>query len=159
MAPSMFIKPAQAEQDLKWAKIWFKKFAAFHNRSPLSQWDFSPDDLIAFLRSKRDAGVPAWKRMKVIRGLLIYRRFIAEQPIDDFLPIKQKMEQIITIERARNDGYDSIDESVGKINPKEPDAIQEFRRALRRDGKSITNRTVLCWQAKGLHGRVRTDVS
>lgn len=137
MPTSLFIKPGQAEQDLKWAKIWFKKFAAFHNRHPHREWNFSPDEVIAFLRSKRDTGVPAWKRMKVIRGLLVYRRFVLEKPIDDFLPIKQKMEEIIRIERARGDGYDSIDESVGKINPSESDAIQEFRRALRRDGKAL----------------------
>jgi hypothetical protein len=58
MVASLFIKPAQAEQDLKWAKIWFRKFADFHNRSPFAAWDFFTDDVIAFLRSKRDADVP-----------------------------------------------------------------------------------------------------
>ncbi|QDT03039.1 hypothetical protein K227x_14180 [Rubripirellula lacrimiformis] len=42
----MFSKPTQAEQDLKWAKIWFKQFAGFHQRHKQADWDFSPDHVI-----------------------------------------------------------------------------------------------------------------
>ena len=137
VASDLFVKPARAEQDLKWAKVWFQLFSAFHGRGRQTDWDFTPDDVIAFLRSKRDAGVPAWKRMKIVRGLMIYRRFVNEKPIDDLLPIKEKMEQIVLFERARDDGYASIDDVVGKIDPRESDAIQEFRKALRRSGKAL----------------------
>ncbi len=97
--------------------------------------------------------------MKVIHGLLVYRRFIAEQPIDDFQPIKQKMEEIIRIERARGDGYDSIDESVGKINPNEPDAIQAFRRALRRDGKALRTERSYVGKLKAFMAERAIDLS
>lgn len=90
MSSSLLIKPAQAEQDLKWASIWFRLFSQFHKRGPSSDWDFTPDDVIAFLKSKRDEGVPAWKRMKILHGLMVYRRFIAEKPIDDLMQIKEK---------------------------------------------------------------------
>ncbi len=156
MASELFIKAGQAEQDLKWAKIWFRKLAefTFHQQQSTDQvsqsdqdlkrfatqlrdWEFTADDVIAFLRSKRDAGIPAWKRMKIIRGLMVYRRIVVQKPDDDLVPLKKKMEQIIRLERVRDEGYDSIEESVGKINPNESDAIQAFRRALRKDGKAL----------------------
>ncbi|WP_417747326.1 integron integrase [Rosistilla oblonga] len=128
-------KPACAEQALHWAAIWFKQLAAFHRRNDAdSDWRFSAGDVIAFLRSKRDGGAPAWKRMKIIEGLIVYRSLVQRQSVQDLLPLKFKMHEIIAIERTQREGYDSIDDVVGKINPREPDAIQEFRRAMRRDG-------------------------
>ncbi len=64
----------KAEQDLHWAKIWFGLLAKFHKRPDRSDWKFTTEEVIAFLRSKRDARVPAWKRMRVLEGLLVYRR-------------------------------------------------------------------------------------
>lgn len=134
---SMFEKPNRAEQELRWAKIWFKKLCQFHNRSWNTDWDFSPEDLIAFLRYKRDQKVPAWKRMKMLTGVLLYRRAVQERPIDPFAFIVDKMKEIVVNERVRQEGYDSIEDVVGKIDPKEPDAIQQFRRALRKDGMRL----------------------
>ncbi|TWU46193.1 Tyrosine recombinase XerD [Rubripirellula tenax] len=134
---SMFEKPSRAEQELKWAKIWFKQFSNFHKRSGKTGWDFSPDDVILFLRSKRDQRMPAWKRMKILNGLLVYRRFEQELPIDPFAFIVDKMKEIVANERAKQDGYDTIEDVVGKIDPKESDAIQQFRRALRKDGMRL----------------------
>jgi len=96
MACDLFIMPSQAEQDLKWAKIWYSKLKAFtleratsslspshsgqsssggtnSDESVSLQWDFSVDQVIAFLQSKRDAGVPAWKRMNIIRAFIAER--------------------------------------------------------------------------------------
>ncbi len=64
-----YTKPASAEQNLKWVWIWFKQLAAFHRFSGGQPQDFTAEEVIAFLRSKRDSGTPAWKRMKG------YRRF------------------------------------------------------------------------------------
>ena len=133
----VFLKSSKAEQDLKWAKIWFGKLCLFHNRPQRQDWEFSSDEVISFLRSKRDAGVPAWKRMKVIHGLLVYRRFVQHLPIDHLLPIKEKMSEIILIERARDNDYDTIEEVVGYIDPNECDAIAEFRRRLRATGLKL----------------------
>ncbi len=140
MGSPLFTKPGQADQELNWAKIWFQKLATFHGRNERTaqrDWTFTADDVIAFLKSKRDAGFPAWKRMKIIRGLMIYRRLILQQPDDDLVPLQEKMDQIITIERAQGAGYDTIEEAADRINPKEPDAIQRFRIALRRDGMRL----------------------
>ncbi|MCG8652776.1 MAG: integron integrase [Pirellulales bacterium] len=47
------------------------------------------------------------------------------------------MIEIITIERARNEGIRTIDGVVGKIDPREPDVIQQFRQAVRRTGLAL----------------------
>ncbi len=133
----MFLKPTQAEQELKWAAIWFKQFSRFHQRGGQTDWDFTPDDVIRYLQSKRDQQMPAWKRMKILNGLLVFRRFTQQREIDPFAFIVAKMKEIIASERAKQDGYDSIEDVVGKIDPKEPDAIQQFRRALRKDGMRL----------------------
>ena len=102
MADQFFVKPDQQEQRRKWADIWIKKFADFHNRGgKYRYWDFDADQVIAFLRSKRDAKVPAWKRMKIIEGLMFYRRFVQDRDIDFLRPLREKMQEIILIERAR----------------------------------------------------------
>ncbi|TWT50659.1 Tyrosine recombinase XerD [Rubripirellula amarantea] len=137
MASKLFIKPGQMEQELKWATIWFRKLCGFHNQDPESDWQFTSADVIAFLQAKRDAGSPAWKRMAVIRGLIVYRRLVMHRPDDDLVPLQSKMEEIIMVERAREEGYDSIDDVVGLIDPKEQDAIQAFRRGLRKAGKAL----------------------
>ncbi|MCR9209725.1 MAG: integron integrase [bacterium] len=72
--------------------------------------------------------------MKIIEGLIQYRESVQHGNAEDLLPLKRKMGEIVLIEKAKSDGLDSIDDVVGKINSKEPDAIQEFRRAMRRSG-------------------------
>ena len=140
MASPLFSKPGKADRELGWAKIWFKKLAIFHghtDRAAQRDWAFNADQVIEFLRSKRDAGFPAWKRLKIIRGLMIYRQVILQQSDEDLVPLLKKMEEIVVAQRAQGAGYATIEEAAGKINPNEPDAIQQFRIALRRDGMRL----------------------
>lgn len=138
MSDELFTKASKAEQDLKWARIWFKKFAAFHSQSDHARnWDFTADHVIQFLRSKRDRRTPAWKRMKVLEGLMNYRRLVQEKDTDFLRPIRDKMKEIVILERARDEGFDEIEDVVGEIDPSEADAIQEFRRAIRKQGLKL----------------------
>jgi integron integrase len=138
MSSLIFSKRPQHEQELKWASIWFKQLKAFHKSRGTSDWEFTVEDVISFLRSKRDAGVPTWKRMKVIEGLIVFRREVQKRATDDLVGIAEKMRSIVLNERARNDGHDSIEDVVGKIDPREGDAIQAFRRALRKNGMKFS---------------------
>jgi len=134
---SSFVKEARREQELKWAWIWFKQFSSFHGHRGESKWEFSANHVILFLQSKRDANVPAWKRMRILEGLITFRNEVQRRSFEDLVPLQTKMVEIIAIERAKNGGFDSIEDAVGVINPNEPDAIQAFRRALRKDGKAL----------------------
>lgn len=130
-----FQRSDQRANALRWAHIWFKQFAAFHRRNREPQWSFTADEVIRFSRYKRDKGVPAWKRRNMVRGLIAYRREVQQRDADDLKPIERKLREIAARERAREEGCDDIEEVVGKIDPREPDIIQDFRRALRRNGK------------------------
>lgn len=132
-----FTKSARVEQDLKWAHIWFGILSTFHGQKGNQDWPFSTDDVILLLRSRRDTGVPAWKRMRIIESLMIYQRRVQGRSNEELKPLQTKMREIIRIERARQEGTTTIKEATGFINPKESDAIQEFRRALRKDGMRL----------------------
>ena len=60
-----FAKVASSDQALKWVYIRFGRLARFHREASVPDRQFTADEVIAFLRQKRDAGVPAWKRLKV----------------------------------------------------------------------------------------------
>ena len=158
MSDKMFLKPGRAEQDLKWAEIWFSKLCAFHKREGQADWDFGPDEVIAFLRSKRDAGVPAWKRMKIIRGLLVFRRFVQHRGIDPLIPIERKMKEIVQIERAKTEGYDTIEESVGKIDPRGMRCDPRVSSCPSKSRHGAAYRTILRGQGPRFHARSRVDV-
>lgn len=56
-----------------WATIWFTQLAQYHQGDLGRDWQFDEGHVIAFLRSKLKAGVPAWKRLKAVEGLITYR--------------------------------------------------------------------------------------
>ena len=131
-----FSKPSNQQQKLKWARIWFDKLVGFHGiaRRDAERWDFSADQVIAYLRCKRDSKTPAWKRLKILEGIMNYRYMIQNASIDFLIPIRNKMKEIILIERSRENGQGTAKESLDYINPKECDAIQQFRIRMRRFG-------------------------
>ncbi len=127
------------EQRDKWAKIWFEKLSRFHGRKPQATWEFTADDVIAFLRDRLRRKTPAWKRLKIIQSLICYRRYVQAAPFDDLTFIRTKLEDLaraekIKEERLKGSGEhmaDDIEDVVGHIDPSEPDIIQNLRRAIR----------------------------
>ncbi|MCO8125385.1 integron integrase [Stieleria sp. TO1_6] len=133
-----FERSNRRDRETKWAHIWFKQFALFHQRPADPQWQFTVDDVVAFCRHKRDNGMPAWKRQSMVEGLINYRQIKQHTGADDLQPIRRKLGEIAAWERAKSDGVEDIEEVVGKINPREPDVIQELRRKLRVLGKQYS---------------------
>ena len=130
-----FERSARKERELKWAKIWFQHFAGFHGRKGQLQWEFTANDVIAFCRHKRDSGSRASKRQNIVKGLMVYRQVVQRRSADDLTAIHRKLGEIAARERAQDDGVEDIADVVGKINPREPDVIQDYRRQLRVQGK------------------------
>ncbi|NNE00449.1 MAG: integron integrase [Pirellulaceae bacterium] len=118
-----------------WPRIWFDKIARFHQIDPRYGWDFSRDQVIAFLRHHLQAGAPAWKRLKIAEALIRYREQVMRKDASDLLPIRDKLKSIVNAEKRLDDGEPTIDDLVGKINPNEPDVIQSLRRTLRVQGR------------------------
>lgn len=133
-----FKRSDRHERDVKWAHIWFKKLASFHQHRDDPVWDFSADDVIAFCRHKRENCVPAWKRQAMVHGLIVYRKSVRKLTSDDLIPIHRKLGEVAALERARADGVEDIEEIVGKIDSREADIIQQFRRKLRLLGKQYS---------------------
>ena len=131
-----FSKLSNQQQKLKWARIWFAKLVGFHRIAPgdVEHWDFSADQVIAYLRCKRDSKTPAWKRLKILEGIMNYRVMIQNASIDFLIPIRNKMKEIILIERSRESEQTTVKESLDYVDPKECDAIQQFRVRMRRFG-------------------------
>ena len=78
----------------KWAKIWFGKLAQFHRRKPQPTWEFTPEEVIAFLRSHLQRGTPAWKRLKIIESLIWYRLEIQKGAADPLRFIQRKLDEL-----------------------------------------------------------------
>jgi len=64
------------ETDEKFGRLWFASLAKFHRVSDPTTWDFDEQHVIAFLRSKVKKNVPAWKRLKIVQGVIWYRNHV-----------------------------------------------------------------------------------
>ena len=117
-----------------WARIWFFKLAKFHSISTPLRWDFTCEDVIQFLKSKVKLGVPAWKRLKIVDGLIVYRLAIMKADLPELQVVQKKLRQFALNDKLKR-ASSSIEEAIGKINPNEHDAVQEFRRKLRVMGR------------------------
>ncbi|KAA5538538.1 integron integrase [Roseiconus nitratireducens] len=94
--------------------------------------------MIAFSKDQRDRGVPAWKRQSMVQGLIVFRQSVQNLSSTDLIPIHQKLGEIAAWERAQDEGAETIEDIVGKINPREADVIQQLRRKLRFHGKKYS---------------------
>lgn len=128
-----------------WGRIWFEKLARFHQVQQPLGWEFDEQDVIDFLRSKLKAGVPAWKRLRIVEGLISYRNRVRRSETPRLEPIRQKLQEIVLRERHRDDPG-TIEEVAGKIDPREPDIIQQLRRTMRLQRKQLnTEKAYVKW--------------
>ena len=140
-----------------WARIWFDKLVRFHQVNDPIRWKFTEEDVIAFLRSKLKAGVPAWKRLKIVQGLIEYRNRVMRSSTPRLEPIRSKLQEIAVRERNSSQAGPSIEEQVGKINPNEPDVIQQMRRTLRLHAKGYnTEKAYVKWIKRFMKARCIT---
>ena len=120
----------------KYAKLWFDSLAKFHQIKEPAVWAYDEAHVVAFLRSKLKTGMPTWKRLRIVEGLIWYRNRVRQSPTPRLEPIRAKLQEMLAAEKHRDTNND-IEELVGKINPREPDVIQALRRTLRLQGKAF----------------------
>jgi len=68
-----FEKPRRGESREKHARLWFDVLSRFHRIKNAAVWEFDEFQVRAFLRSKLEKGMPTWKRIKIVEGLIWYR--------------------------------------------------------------------------------------
>ena len=124
------------DKDEKYAHLWFASFCKFHNipDNESQQWDFDEKHVLAFLRDKRAKKMPTWKRLKIVHGLIWYRNHIRRSREPRLEHLRAKLQEDVINENFEQQEQ-TIEEAVGKIDPKEPDVIQAMRRALRLNNK------------------------
>lgn len=131
--PATSLKPQEKAE--YYARYWFSAMARFHRVQNPENWEFSEEDLIAFLRSKLKTNVPAWKRLKIVEGVIWYRDNVRKSSVPRLERVRAKLQQIAAQEVGRDSA--TIEDVVGKINPREPDVIQELRRKLRTQRRAL----------------------
>ncbi len=134
-------KPTERE----WAAIWFRKLAGFAKVRDVKHWKFTQQHVIDFLICQRKNNVPTWKRIKIVESLQAYSKLHFGGDHAQLQDILIKLRRLQRIETLTSDGR-TIDEVVGKLNPCEPDVIQQFRRQMRVSGKAAnTERAYVKW--------------
>ena len=167
----------------KWAAIWFERLCCFTEVPLDNDWNFSADQAIAFLRYRITRRDPAWKRLKIIRGLRLHRRKFPVASAPDLKFIETKLEEIAATERVMKDcgippensknatlghklSSSAIDDGsklereeamvdvVGKINASESEVVQQMRRKLRLMGREWnTEKAYVKWVKRFLVSR------
>ncbi|MGV3485475.1 MAG: integron integrase [Planctomycetaceae bacterium] len=133
-------READGRQELaeKYGRLWFAGMAKFHSVSQPESWAFDETHVIAFLRSRLQQGMPTWKRLRVVEGIIWYRNRVRKSDTPRLEPIRAKLQEILVTEKHRLSAGDaSMEDVVGKIDPREPDVIQALRRTLRLQGKAF----------------------
>ena len=124
---------SREEDRQRWARIWFNAMVRFHDVQEPEKWSFDRQDVIDFLRSKLRAGMPAWKRLKIVEGLILYGQMQPRVCRQRLEPLRVKLHQLAAAERLQEDEI-PIEDVVGRIDPREADVLQALRRQLRLEG-------------------------
>ncbi len=130
-ASSLYMTAGTAKRPSRedWAEIWFAKLAKFHRIDQPQQWSFTQQDVIDFLRANLEANMPAWKRLKIVDGLICYRNRRLRSETPELESIRTKLQEIAIAEKHGED--DEIEEVASKIKASDPDIIQQMQRTMR----------------------------
>jgi integron integrase len=127
--------------------------AQFHRVQQPAIWDFNEQHVIDFLRARLRSGAPAWKRLRIVEGLISYRNRVRKSSTPRLEPIRQKLQELVIRERFRDDTQ-AIEEVAGTIDPNEPDVIGQLRRTMRLQRKQYnTEKAYVKWVRRFMRER------
>ncbi len=92
---------SRQDTDEKYSRMWFAALAKFHHVKEPSIWQFDDKDVIEFLRSKVSEGMPTWKRLKIVQGLIWYRNSVRKSSTPRLERIRTKLREMIAKEKER----------------------------------------------------------
>jgi hypothetical protein len=73
MFSKLLAKCDLSPESKQYLPIWAGRYAIFSKRPPLMRLVVERELVMAFLRSLRDSGVPAWQRLQAVRAIECYR--------------------------------------------------------------------------------------
>ena len=151
-----------SEKEVTWYPKWVEGYAGFHGVRPA--WEQETGELpldrellIAYLRSLRDSGVPAWRRHQAARALEIYQATVLRNSVVDFRPIRGKLQEIARAEeRVGGVATGTATTVEGEGNPGfidaiEPAAIQRMRERMRVPASSAQYRASVRWMGRPVY--------
>ena len=126
------------EQDKKWLPKWMAGYCQFHRLS-CREDGLLPVELglvIAYLRSLRDTGKPAWQRLQAAKAIAAYQTTLRRSQDVDFKPIFTKLQELAGREKNMGPTSDAERKLVeGEGNPgksrEEVPPVQEMRKRMR----------------------------
>jgi integron integrase len=130
-------EPTSPGDHIDWGQVWFTKLARFHGVGEPAKWTFGRDEVVAYLKSLKAYGTPTWKRLRAVEGLMEYQRSARKGEAPFLADMRDILQERAGQERLGSAEGDEVDESPGKIDPNEPEVIQELRRALRVQHKAL----------------------
>jgi hypothetical protein len=87
--PEFDKRPDNDANSETYALIWFSRLAKLHKVPASIAWNYDKEQVITFLRDRKDSGVPTWKRLKIVQGL-IWHRVHVQNRTPDFLTEVEK---------------------------------------------------------------------
>ena len=125
-----------------WPQIWYDKLAQFHKIPKGSEWNFTQQHVIDFLIAQRRAKKNTLTRIRIVEALIQFQKRRPKlQEQSDLRGIKAKLQQLLRQEQKEQNikisnsvaskNYEPTAEVKGRINPSEPDVIQQFRIKMR----------------------------
>lgn len=173
-APHSAGRSSRHAKNTDWPAVWHSKLCQFHRKPNDGTWNFNEQHVIAFLKHRVKQRVPAWKRLKIVEGLIEFlnKNKLPSQP--DLTKIRSQLKLRAASERAnstnhappeptnpKNDKTDSRqDISINdypdkiidsRINPREHPLLQTLRKKLRLLGhKFNTEKAYVKWTRRFL---------
>ena len=136
--------------DREWFPRWIKRYAEFVGNDGRSVLPLTRDLAIAFSRMLLSSQTPAWQRQQAVKTLAVYRDLILQTEEPLLTDVIRTLGQLAQQERGFGaegtpDNRD-VRKLVGQIDSSESLVIQQMRRELRMQGKSLeTERAYVGW--------------
>ena len=134
--------------DRRWFPKWIRRYASSLQRSHEDPLSVSTLEVIRFLQSLRDRGVPAWQRLQAARAVEAYRKFVLRTDQPSLLEIKQTLQRLAAQERNQTQPQTGVNTTdvIGHLPANEPDIVRRLRSELRQFGhKYDTEKAYVGW--------------
>lgn len=140
--------------DKTWFPRWLKRYATFLSTDLNQKIDgnipVSQDRVLKFLRSIRDSGTPAWRRLQAVNAIDCYKKYVLQTDEPKLDAFRIKLSEIADRESSGKLPPNGVPiderEIAGVLNPAEDPVIQQLRKKLRTSGKAWnTEKAYVSW--------------
>lgn len=136
-------------QDRVWFARWVDRYRRYCRVQPNDPVPISRESVIAFLQQQKARGRQAWQRLQMVKALQFYQTSVCRCEATDLDDIRETLAEFVRRHSSSQPQADGFIDVVGKIDPNEPEPIQELRRRLRLlGGEYSTEKAYVKWAAQ-----------